>query len=295
MIYDLNESVVSFRMNAISNALPSPYNLQKWGLKAQGKCHLCNKRVATAADILSNCYVAVRLQCYTWRHNSVLAALSKDFFDIVKKANRLAGNSKPSRPLQCFVKTGHKTPKRPKQERSLLQKHLTNDWQINIDLYENLTIPPETDVDTLSRPDIVIYSVTKKVLIWAEETIPLERNFIQAKLRKEAKYAYLKTQLQLKNWTVYDFTFEVGALSFIAKTFDYVLYSLGFVSKHRKSIRKRVAKIALRASYCIWTNRFIKHFLAPCLVPIPKLNTCSPKRTETVSYTHLTLPTNREV
>ena len=281
MIYDLNESVVSFRLNAISNALPSPYNLQKWGLKGQGKCQLCNKRAATAAHILSNCYVAVRQGRYTWRHNSVLAMFSKDLFGIVKKANQHAGNSKPSRPLQCFVKTGHKTPKKPRQEKSILEKHQTNDWQINIDLYENLTIPPETDVDTLQRPDIVIYSVSKKVLIWAEETIPLERNFIQAKLRKEERYAYLKTQLQLKNWIVYDFTFEVGALGFIAKTFDNLLYSLGFVSKHRKSIRKRTAKIALRASYYLWTNRFNKHFLAPCLVPIPKQNTCSSPRTET--------------
>ena len=281
MIYDLNESVVSFRLNAISNALPSPYNLQKWGLKGQGKCQLCNKRVATAAHILSNCYVAVRQGRYTWRHNSVLAALSKDLFDVVKKANTLTGISKPTRPLQCFVKSGFKNPKKPRQEKSILEKHQTNDWQINIDLYENLTIPPETDVDTLQRPDIVIYSVSKKVLIWAEETIPLERNFIQAKLRKEAKYAYLKTQLQLKNWTVYDFTFEVGALGFIAKTFDNLLRTLGFVSKHRKSIRKRVAKIALHASYYLWTNRFNRHFLAPSLVPIPKNNTCSPTRTET--------------
>ena len=87
MIYDLNESVVSFRLNAISNALPSPYNVQKWGLKSQGKYHLCNKRAATAAHILGNCYVAVRQGRYTWRHDSVLALISKDLFDIVKRAN----------------------------------------------------------------------------------------------------------------------------------------------------------------------------------------------------------------
>ena len=106
-----------------------------------------------------------------------------------------------------------------------------------------------------------------------EETIPLERNFVQARLRKEKKYADLKTLIELKGWVVYDHTFEVGALGFIAKTFERVLRSLGFVSKRRKAMRKLAAKIALRSSYYIWANRFNQEFLAPCLVPTPAENT----------------------
>ena len=83
----------------------------------------------------------------------------------------------------------------------------------------------------------------KKVLIWAVETIPLERNFAQAKLRKEKKYAKLKVKIQLQSWIVYDFTYEVGALGFVAKSFDNMLRSLGTAEKKRETMRKRVSKL----------------------------------------------------
>ena len=37
-----------------------------------------------------------------------------------------------------------KTPKITKPDRSIFKNHHTKDWQINIDLHGNLTIPPET-------------------------------------------------------------------------------------------------------------------------------------------------------
>ena len=60
-------------------------------------------------------------------------------------------------------------------------------------------------MDTLSRPDIVIYSVSKKRLIWLENIVPLERNIIDANLRKVTRYANLKTNLKLRGWTGHDF------------------------------------------------------------------------------------------
>ena len=113
-----------------------------------------------------------------------------------------------------------------------------------------------THVDTLSRPDIVIFSVSTKTLLWFEETAPLERNIIDAATRKAARYAKLKSEIMLKGWTVRDFTFEVGALGFISKSFNYMLNVLGFSGKQKKFIRNRAAKIALRSSFFIWSNRF---------------------------------------
>ena len=109
--------------------------------------------------------MAIRQGRYTWRHNNVLAYLKKDFLGIVDKTNKLQLKSKSSRKIQRFVQQGHNAPARPKPAVSLLTKHAVSDWQINLDLHDNLTIPPETKVDTLSRPDIVIYSVSAKVII----------------------------------------------------------------------------------------------------------------------------------
>ena len=75
LIYDLSEGVLSFRLNAISNALPCPNNLRRWGFKSHGRCPLCNAKCATGAHILSNCYTALIQGRYTWRHDNVLKAI----------------------------------------------------------------------------------------------------------------------------------------------------------------------------------------------------------------------------
>jgi len=269
MIYDLSENVVSFRINAISNCLPSPSNLHRWGIKSEGSCSLCNKRRATAAHILSHCYVALKQDRYTWRHDNVLAVIHKDLVGIVNKANSTNKRINIKGPTLVFVKEGNKSTKVPKRSHSILTKYGALDWRINFDFRNNATIPSESKVDTLQRPDIVIYSISKKIIIWFEETIPLERNIVDAALRKEARYASLKTNLKLNGWSVHDFTFEIGALGFIAKSFNRMLITLGLPPNQRKFVRKRASKMALRSSFYIWSNRFNSAFISPKLVTIP--------------------------
>jgi hypothetical protein len=156
---------------------------------------------------------------------------------------------------------------------SILRTKCPTDWQITFDFDNNRTIPPETNVITDQRPDIVIWSVSTKRIIWGEETVPLERNIVAAALRKESRYADLKTIMLLKGWTVEDFTYEIGALGFIAKSFDHLLRKLGFKSAQRKFIRKRAGKLSLCSSYYIWTNRHNTNFIRPKLVSEPKAHT----------------------
>ena len=68
--------------------------------------------------------------------------------------------------------------------------------------------------------------------------MPLERNAVQAALRKTATYAKLKVKIHMKGWTVYDHTYEIGALGFVSKTFDTCLQKLGCKNKRRKFLRK---------------------------------------------------------
>ena len=229
MIYDLSEAVLSFRLNGISNSLPSPSNLRRWGVKVEGRCFLCSKNGATAAHILSNCYIALTQNRYTWRHDNVLICIHKDLVGLVSKINRRnASRIIPPLRQQRFQKKGDRKLKCQIEFRSILGAKNASDWQINFDFFNNPTIPGLTHVDTLSRPDIVIFSVSTKTLLWFEETVPLERNIIDAATRKAARYAKLKSEIMLKGWTVRDFTFEVGALGFISKSFNYMLNVLDF-------------------------------------------------------------------
>merc|ERR1711994_790150 len=165
---------LSFRINAISNALPSPNNLRRWGFKSHGRCPLCNNRCATSAHILSNCYISLIQDRYTWRHDNVLKSIHKHIVGIACKANGDNGSTraKKSKSVQNFVKQCAIPKPRKKKNQSILHIESPTDWHINFDFHHNRTIPPETQVDTLSRPDIVIYLVSKKRLIWLENTVP---------------------------------------------------------------------------------------------------------------------------
>ena len=118
--------------------------------------------------------------------------------------------------------------------------------------------------------------MSKKRIIWLENTVPLERNIVDAQLRKTARYAKLKTALKLKGWTVEDFAIEIGALGFIAKSFDFALRRLGFGNTQRKHIRKVAGKLSLKSSFNIWCNRFSSDFIKPNLTPEPKSHSFPP-------------------
>ena len=197
---------------------------------------------------------------------------------------------KKTNSVQKFVKQGANPKPRKINNQSILHIESPTDWHINFDFHHNRTIPPETQVDTLSRPDIVIYSVSKKRLIWLENTVPLERNIVDANLRKVRRYANLKTNLKLKGWTVHDFAIEIGALGFIAKSFNYALRKLGFGSTQRKFIRKKAGITSLRSSYYIWNSRFSHNFTKPTLVVEPKSNSFPPLKRNPVLETTTTLP-----
>ena len=135
MIHDLSESVLAFRINGISNSLPSPSNLRTWGVKAEGRCALCNKRNATTAHILSNCYTALTQNRYTWRHDNVLISIHKDILGLIRNINRRNALRRNRPPLQRFVKQGELKSHR-KSFTSILDVNNSCDWHVNFDFPE---------------------------------------------------------------------------------------------------------------------------------------------------------------
>ena len=267
MVFDLSEHVLSFRLNAIAMTLPSWSNLNRWGIKRGGKCPLCLTPNATAGHVSNNCVIALRQGRYTWRHDNVLASIATNLYGLVNRANR--HNSQTPTPTSiAFVKSGsHK--KHTHHLRSLLTKSPVTDWKINIDFDSVPTIPAISGVDTLLRPDGVIYSNQHKIIIWGELTVPLERNMLDAQLRKTARYGRLKTDLKLAGWKVYDHTWEIGSLGFISRTSDSFLRAIGFSNSQRKHMRKRISTFALRSTYYIWMARHNSKFQPPTLIQRP--------------------------
>ena len=268
MVFDISEQVLSFRLNAIAMTLPSWSNLNRWGIKRGGRCPLCHKPHVTAAHVLNICIPALRQDRYTWRHDNVLATIATDLYGLANRINRSNSQSPASNTI-TFVKSGpHSAPKKPKK--NLLTRIPVTDWKVNIDFDKTPTIPSSIGIDTLLRPDAVLYSTRHKIIIWGELTVPLERNMLDAQLRKTARYATLKTNLKLAGWTVHDHTWEIGSLGFISKTSDSFLRALGFSDSQRKHMRKRLSQIALRSSYYIWMARHNTIFQPPTLIRRPK-------------------------
>ena len=60
---------LSFLIEALYDALPTPVNLHAWGLTTSDRCKACGK-TASLKHILTGCEYTLR-SC-TWRHNEVL-------------------------------------------------------------------------------------------------------------------------------------------------------------------------------------------------------------------------------
>ena len=155
------------------------------------------------------------------------------------------------------------------------------------DVPSRITFPPCTGVDTGERPDVIVYSPSKKIILWAELTVPLEENVNGAQKRKTKKYCEsdykrnrisIKDQCERNGWTVHPFTVEVGSIGFVAKSFDHFLFAVGFQNPQRKATLASVSKIAMRSSFLIWNCRFEKSWDPPALVPQPSSRTVSSAR-----------------
>ena len=104
MLHVYSESLLKFTLNAITNTLPSPDNLRRWGLATNCTCGLCNRPRVTLNHVLAGC-PWVRDQenrlstedRFTWRHNCVLFHLAASIAEFVTKINTLPVSDAPTR------------------------------------------------------------------------------------------------------------------------------------------------------------------------------------------------------
>ena len=78
-MYGLPEKQLSFLLRAGCDTLPTPMNLARWNIITSRVCTLCHCTQPTTNHILTGCSIALDQGRYTWRHDSVLQVLVRNF------------------------------------------------------------------------------------------------------------------------------------------------------------------------------------------------------------------------
>ena len=164
LIRNVPRGIMSFALNSVTNTLPSPDNLKRWGKRVVSRCPLCSN-TGTLHHILNFCPIALTQRRYNFRHDSVLNHL----------ASVIIGN-KPDN-LEVY---------------SDISGLDTNGG----------TIPPDVLV-TQSRPDLVLLDRNAKTIYLMELTCSFEKNFEAANLKKTIRYTPLKSDLEDKGYKCY--------------------------------------------------------------------------------------------
>ena len=249
-LYVINPNLLSFRINATHDVLPTPANLHLWKKTDNPICNLCSAEKGTLHHILNNCNAALEQGRYTWRHDQVLDIFAGQIETKISNPSKKIGRS-----LIEFVPQGAKI-KNPSKERiqmGILDK--ADDWILLVDSVENEIIFPGIIAETSLRPDIVLWSRILCHVILIELTVPAEINFENANSRKRAKYSDLVDQCQLNGWKVHLFPIEVGSRGFAYGSVYKCAKELGFDSKTSNKIIRQMSKMALRCSYAIYLSR----------------------------------------
>ena len=79
----------------------------------------------------------------------------------------------------------------------------------------------------------------------------MERRILLSALKKTERYLKLTSELLVKEWTVFDFTFEIGALGFVGNSTINFLSKLGFSATQKSFMIKRMCLIARHSSFFI--------------------------------------------
>ena len=246
---------LSFLIKAVYDILPTPVNLQTWGLTKSNRCEDCGK-TANLKHILTGCECALR--SYTWRHNEVLKIFARASKICCETANKTTDIRKTT--LINFVKENSSVSSRKESRKTRRVSSMLNngsDWRMESDLESHLVFPTEIAL-TAQRPDLIIWSVSQKRVFLIELTVPFEENFDWAHQRKLEKYEDLKEQCLINGWAATVFPVEVGCRGVIANSTFAFLSNLGFLLSVKRKFIEEIQDKALSTSAWIWQTHAAK-------------------------------------
>jgi hypothetical protein len=242
---------ISFLWRSTYDLLPTPANLSKWYDDQSDQCLACGGN-GTLQHIMSGCPSSLSSGKYTWRHNQVLEVIVEEVQEKVHNAN--SGPVKTgTRQFISFVKEGLGSGSHgsASPRRSILAA--ADDWRVSADLHGDGAFPVEIAITNL-RPDIIIWSMAARQVVFGELTVPWEDNIQEAHERKYAKYAELRSVCEARGWRAACYPFEVGCRGFIATSFHKWLRDLGFGRSEVKRVCRKVSEAAESGSSWIWSR-----------------------------------------
>ena len=208
----------------------------------------CVGKIGTLEHILSSCNVVLGQGRYTWRHNQVLRQLA-DTIELAKREKQKGPRQKQQQIL--FVREGEKISVNRVKPTGILDQ--AEDWKLSVDLDTKLVFPEI--VTTNLRPDMVLWSPSKKNIVIIELTIPWEERTSEAHERKKAKYTELVEEYRAQGWRALNYPVEVGCKGFPAQSVWRCFTALGIRGKQRKAAVGKLCKEAERASCWLWMRR----------------------------------------
>ena len=135
--------------------------------------------------------------------------------------------------------------------------HKASDFVLNVDLEKQLQYP-EHIAESRSRPDIVLYSNSLKLVVHIELTCPSEENIQFAHKRKDNSYnssSDLGVLCRENGWQVLCFPVEVGVRGYAGESLLRCIKKLGLGKQRSKTLVRKAADEALRSSFWIWILR----------------------------------------
>ena len=203
--------------------------------------------LCTLPHILSACPFSLLNKRYDFRHDSVVKVFLEGVEDQIGKKLK---SSSPSTFKVKFIRPGEAG--RPKCRRYVGLLDQAKDWSVLADLGPGQLIFPVEIFATSERPDIVLYSVSKKIIILIENTSGCEERHTDNHSKKVGSYDNLVDAIRGVGWKCHFFAIEVGARGFNSRHVPHCLKSLGFPPKSVKEMLQKLSRTALQTSYQIW-------------------------------------------
>ena len=128
-----------------------------------------------------------------------------------------------------------------------------SDWKVSADLKTSLQFPVHI-IQTEKRPDIVVWSDSKKSVLLIELTVPWEENREEAHERKKNRYETLRADCVEKGWICHVIPIEAGCHGFIGHSVISFLSKIGITGRSLKVTSNRLQTTARYASSWIWSK-----------------------------------------
>ncbi|XP_061116493.1 NACHT, LRR and PYD domains-containing protein 3-like, partial [Conger conger] len=211
-------------------------------------------RPASLKHILAGCKVSLTQGRYTWRHNQVLKSLASTLENKRVATNSLPLSASDPRQTTIFVREGAKVIRSSSTPLEQGQLRLACDWKMLVDVGRQLVFPPEIATTTL-RPDMVLWSPSRRKVFIIELTVPWEDSVDEAYERKHLRYAELAAEAQHRGWNTEVRPVEVGCRGFVATSTTRLLRDLGVRGQSQRLAIKALSEAAERSSQWLWMKR----------------------------------------